>query len=405
VRADATTRTITLERPPTIHIGAGTAAGIGRFARARGIDRALVIASPFNADRIDRLGLACRVELFAGFDGEPDIATLTAARAVADRFQPELVVGFGGGSAMDLAKLVAVLSGSALAIDDVVGVGRTPARTALLAQVPTTAGTGSEAGTRALVSDLGRKTKLAVESPEMLADLVALDPTLAVTLPPAITAETGVDALAHCVEAFTSARAHPAIDFYALEGIRLIGRYLHRAVAHSDDLEARAGMAMAALYGGYCLGPVNTTAGHAIAYPLSTRHGVAHGRANAIIFPAYLRVQRRGGARADRQDAGSARLRSDRYRRTVRCRARFLSPAGHRHVDACGRYRRRRPRTDGNGGGVDPAVARQQSAHHHERRHSRHLRSGGLSAARPSRPNPSAPKALSGIHGLAKPVL
>jgi len=285
VRADATTRTITLERPPTIHIGAGTAAGIGRFARASGIDRALVIASPFNADRIDRLELACRIELFAGFDGEPDIATLTAARAVADRFQPELVVGFGGGSAMDLAKLVAVLSGSALAIDDVVGVGRTPARTALLAQVPTTAGTGSEAGTRALVSDLGRKTKLAVESPEMLADLVALDPTLAVTLPPAITAETGVDALAHCVEAFTSARAHPAIDFYALEGIRLIGRYLHRAVAHSDDLEARAGMAMAALYGGYCLGPVNTTAGHAIAYPLSTRHGVAHGRANAIIFP------------------------------------------------------------------------------------------------------------------------
>ena len=285
MRADATTRKITLERPPTIHIGAGTAAEIGRFARTRGIDRALVIASPFNADRIDRLELACRVELFAGFDGEPDIDTSTAARAAADRFQPELVVGFGGGSAMDLAKLVAVLSGSALAIDDVVGVGRTPARTALLAQVPTTAGTGSEAGTRALVSDLGKKTKLAVESPEMLADLVALDPTLAVTLPPAITAETGVDALAHCVEAFTSARAHPAIDFYALEGIRLIGRYLHRAVAHGDDLEARAGMAMAALYGGYCLGPVNTTAGHAIAYPLSTRHGVAHGRANAIIFP------------------------------------------------------------------------------------------------------------------------
>lgn len=283
--ADATTRKITLERPPTIHVGAGTAGQTGQFARARAVDRALVIASPFNADRIDRLELACRVELFAGLVGEPDLATLAAARATADRFQPDLVIGFGGGSAMDLAKLVAVLSGNAIAFEDVVGAGRTPARTVLLAQVPTTAGTGSEAGTRALVSDFGKKAKLAAESPEMLADLVAIDPTLAVTLPPAITAETGVDALAHCVEAFTSARSHPAIDFYAREGIRLIGRYLHRAVACGDDLEARTGMAMAALYGGYCLGPVNTTAGHAIAYPLSTRHGVAHGRANAIIFP------------------------------------------------------------------------------------------------------------------------
>ena len=285
MKADATTRPISLERPPTIHIGAGTAAEIGRFARARGVTRALVIASPFNADRIDRLELACRVELFAELDGEPDVAVLAAARAAADRFQPELVVGFGGGSAMDLAKLVAVLLGSALAIEDVVGVGRVPARTVLLAQVPTTAGTGSEVGTRALVSDHGKRAKLAVESSEMLADLAALDPMLAVTLPPAITAETGIDALAHCVEAFTSARAHPAIDFYAREGIRLIGRHLHRAVMQGDDLEARTGMAMAALYGGCCLGPVNTTAGHAIAYPLSTRHGIAHGRANAIIFP------------------------------------------------------------------------------------------------------------------------
>lgn len=279
-----TTRTITLEAPAAIKIGAGSAAEIGRFATARGVDRVLVVTGPFNAGRVDRLGLTCHVEVFADLEDEPDMATLAAARTAAERTRPDLVVGFGGGSAMDLAKLVAVLAGCDRTIGDMIG-KPLPARQVLLAQVPTTAGTGSEAGTRALVSDHGQSTKIAFESPEMLADLAVLDPTLAVTLPPDITAETGVDALAHCVEAFTSARAHPAIDLYAREGIRLIGRHLRRAVTHGDDLDARMGMAMAALYGGYCLGPVNTTAGHAIAYPLSTRHGVPHGRANAIIFP------------------------------------------------------------------------------------------------------------------------
>lgn len=281
-------RPIVIGSPAAIQIGPGTAAEVGRAAAARGIQRALVIADPFNSARVDLLALDCRVELFADLPGEPDTRMLEAARTLADGFEPDLVVGFGGGSAMDLAKLVAVLVGSTLTPADIVGVGRTPPRRTMLVQVPTTAGTGSEAGTRALVSDADTGAKLAVESPEMLADLVILDPHMTATLPPQLTAETGIDALAHCVESFTSARAHPVIDLYAREGIRLIGRYLLRAVQDGGDLEARTGMALAALYGGYCLGPVNTTAGHAIAYPLSTRHGIAHGRANAIIFPHTL---------------------------------------------------------------------------------------------------------------------
>jgi alcohol dehydrogenase class IV len=86
-------------------------------------------------------------------------------------------------------------------------------------------------------------------------------------MPASVTAATGVDALTHCVEAFTNRKAHPAIDLYALEGIRLVGRYLPRAIADGGDVLARAGMAMASLYGGICLGPVNTAAGHAVAYP------------------------------------------------------------------------------------------------------------------------------------------
>jgi alcohol dehydrogenase class IV len=122
----------------------------------------------------------------------------------------------------------------------------------------------------------------------MLADLAVVDPALTMSVPPAVTAATGVDALAHCTEGFTSKRAHPLIDLYALEGIRLVGRYLPRAVADGNDAEARAGLALASLYGGYCLGPVNTTAGHAVAYPLGTRHHVAHGLACAVIFPHTL---------------------------------------------------------------------------------------------------------------------
>jgi alcohol dehydrogenase len=122
----------------------------------------------------------------------------------------------------------------------------------------------------------------------MLADLAVVDPDLTMSVPPQVTAATGVDALAHCAEAFTSGKAHPTIDLYALEGIRLVGRYLGRAVKDGADREARAALSLASLYGGFCLGPVNTTAGHAVAYPLGTRHRIAHGLACAVIFPHTL---------------------------------------------------------------------------------------------------------------------
>ncbi|MEH2483988.1 alcohol dehydrogenase class IV [Nitrobacteraceae bacterium AZCC 2146] len=138
------------------------------------------------------------------------------------------------------------------------------------------------------MTDPVTQNKLAVQSRFMLADLAIVDPDLTMSVPPQITAATGVDAMAHCVEAFTSRKAHAAIDLYAIEGVRLVGRYLSRAVADGADREARAGLSLASLYGGFCLGPVNTTAGHAVAYPLGTRHHIAHGLACAVIFPHTL---------------------------------------------------------------------------------------------------------------------
>ncbi|GLK56666.1 alcohol dehydrogenase class IV [Methylopila capsulata] len=279
---------IEILRPNRIEFGSGAIASVARYAAERGFVRPLVVADAFNAARVDRLGLAGEIAVFGEVKPEPDLPNLEAALARASEARPDVVIGFGGGSAMDLAKLVAVLPGSGQTLKDVVGPEKVLGRAVGLIQVPTTAGTGSEGGTRALVTDPETQNKLAVQSRFMLADLAAVDPDLTMTVPPAVTAATGVDAMAHCVEAFTSRKAHPIIDLYALEGVRLVGRFLARAVADGSDGEARAGLALASLYGGFCLGPVNTTAGHAVAYPLGARHHIAHGLACALIFPHTL---------------------------------------------------------------------------------------------------------------------
>lgn len=279
---------IEIDRPARLAFGPGLVGTVGAWAREKGITRSLVVADAFNAARIGLLDLPGEVTVFGTVKPEPDIPNLEAALAMAEDARPQLVIGFGGGSAMDLAKLVAVLPGSGQKLREVVGPEKVAGRRVALAQVATTSGTGSEAGSRALITDPATRNKLAVQSRHMIADLAVVDPDLTLTVPPAVTAATGVDALAHCAEAFTSRKAHPLIDIYALEGIRLVGRFLARAVADGTDREARAGLALASLYGGFCLGPVNTTAGHAVAYPLGTRHHIAHGLACAVIFPHTL---------------------------------------------------------------------------------------------------------------------
>ncbi len=279
---------IEILRPTRLEFGPGRAPVVGEWAAERGLSRFLVVAGRSNAARVAALGLKGDVAVFGTVKPEPDIPNLEAALALASQVQADCVIGFGGGSALDLAKLVAVLPGSGQRIHDIVGPEKVKGRQVALVQVPTTAGTGSEAGTRALVTDPATQQKLAVQSRHMLADLAVVDPDLMLSVPRDVTAFTGVDALAHCVEAFTSKRAHPMVDLYVLEGIRLIGRHLPRAVADGNDREARAGLALASLYGGYGLGPVNTTAGHAVAYPLGTRHHLAHGLACALIFPHTL---------------------------------------------------------------------------------------------------------------------
>ena len=279
------TTPIELRRPALVHYGSGTLSKLADWVAEGGYKAPFVVVDPINAARLDALGLGT-VACFGDVVPEPGSDNLD--KAVAAATGADLVIGFGGGSAMDLAKLVAVMVGQDVDLGDISGPNRAPARKVGLVQIPTTAGTGSEVGTRALVTDPATNSKIATESPHMLADIAIIDPDLTMTVPAHVTAATGVDAMAHCVEAYTSKRAHPLIDGYALQGIELVGRYLKRAVDNGDDAEARAGLSLAAFYGGVCLGPVNTTAGHALSYPLGTRYKLPHGIANALIFPHVL---------------------------------------------------------------------------------------------------------------------
>lgn len=279
-------RPITLHQPRRLEIGANTAARVGDWAA--GAARIFVLATPHTAAFADRLGLKGKVTIFADIPGEPDIATFDAAMQAARAAQPDLVIGLGGGSVMDVAKLVAAMWNGTQTLSDVAGPNKVTARSTRLVQIATTAGTGSEAGIRALITDAEKGAKIAVESPHLIADLAVLDPTLTFSVPASVTAATGIDAMAHCVEAFTNRNAHPVIDGYARMGIALVGRYLSRAVRDGQDTEAREGMMLASFYGGICLGPVNTAAGHALAYPLGPQLNLPHGLANAIIFPHVL---------------------------------------------------------------------------------------------------------------------
>lgn len=278
-------QTITLNQPSVLEYGANSISRVGLFC---GSARTMVLTSPAVMHQVAKLGLQTEPEIYTDIPAESDDKALDAVLAFANSFQPEVVIGLGGGSVMDISKLVAVIWDKSQSLTDVAGPNRVNQKLSKLVLIPTTAGTGSEAGIRALVTNSETHGKIAVESPHMRADIVILDPTLTFSVPKAVTAATGVDAMAHCVEAYTSLKAHPMIDGFAERGMALVGEHLRACINNPEDTLAREGMMLASYYGGVCLGPVNTAAGHALAYPLSTQLSLPHGLANAIIFPHVL---------------------------------------------------------------------------------------------------------------------
>ncbi len=203
-------------------------------------------------------------------------------------FQPDTVLGIGGGSVLDIAKLLAALLENEQSVQDVVGNGLLKKRTKKLICAPATSGTGSEVSPNAILIDDADGQKKGIISPLLVPDLVLVDPVLSISVPPAVTAATGLDALTHCIEAYTNKFSNPFIDVFALEGIRLIAGNLVDAVYDGNNLVAREKLSMGSMQGGFCLGPVNTAAVHALAYPLGTMYHVAHGLSNAVLLPHVM---------------------------------------------------------------------------------------------------------------------
>lgn len=276
---------------PGLIAGTGSVAGLGEHLPS---GRCLLVT-----DRIVRkLGLAdaalaslgqAGIEpvIFDAVEQDPSLATLREALAAGRGC--DSVVGFGGGSPMDVAKLAAYLLGTGEDIDTLWGVGKAMGARLPLVQVPTTAGTGSEATAVAVIT-VGGSEKRGVNSPPLLADIAILDAELTLTMPRGVTAATGIDAMVHAIEAYTSARLkNPMSDLLAREALTLLAGNLLRAIERPDDLDARGAMLLGAHLAGVAFANAPVAGVHALAYPLGGHFHVPHGAANALMLTHVLR--------------------------------------------------------------------------------------------------------------------
>jgi alcohol dehydrogenase class IV len=285
---------ITLLQPPRVVFGNGCATQCAEYLAQRGLKRVLLISSTPVLPTIDAVLRALKehgvsVVHAQPVDREPTRELFEGILSAARAEKIDGVLGIGGGSVIDVAKLVAALFHGQQTVAEVFGINLLRSRELALVCLPTTAGTGAEVSPNAILLDEADELKKGVVSPHLVPDAAFVDPLLTLSVPPAVTAATGLDALTHCIEAYANKFAHPIVDTYALEGIKLISANLVRAVRDGRDLDARAALSLGSLYGGFCLGPVNTAAVHALAYPLGGRFRIAHGVSNALLLPHVLR--------------------------------------------------------------------------------------------------------------------
>ncbi|MED3881586.1 iron-containing alcohol dehydrogenase [Priestia megaterium] len=201
----------------------------------------------------------------------------------------DLLVGVGGGSALDIAKVLSIMLTNHEDVRNLVGIEKVKNAGVPTILVPTTSGTGSEVTYNAIFTDIRDKVKKGIVSPYLLPKVAIVDPELTLTVPPSVTAATGMDALVHAVESYTAIRAGELTDGIALQAIKLISRSLRKAVYNGKDLKAREDMAMGSLLAGISLGNAGVGAVHALAYPLGGKFKVPHGVANSLLLPFVMK--------------------------------------------------------------------------------------------------------------------
>ena len=289
--------------PTAIKFGAGRIAELGDACAQAGITRPLLVtdrglaALPVTAQTLDIMdagGLGRAI--FAEVDPNPTEVNLAAGVAAYKAGGHDGVIAFGGGSGLDLGKMVAFMAGQTRPLWDFEDIGdwwtRADAEAiAPIVAVPTTAGTGSEVGRASVVTNSETAEKKIIFHPKVLPSVVICDPELTVGMPPAITAGTGLDAFAHCVEAFSSPHYHPMSQGIAIEGMKLVIDNLPLAYADGADIDARANMMSAAAMGATAfqkgLGAI-----HALSHPIGAMYHTHHGTTNAVCMPAVLQLNR-----------------------------------------------------------------------------------------------------------------
>ncbi len=237
------------------------------------------------ATEFDAGGIICEFDY--SIVEEPTFAEFEILLERLRSFDADCVIGIGGGSVMDVAKLLAAQMKNSQTTDEIVGIGNLAERQTCMVCVPTTSGTGSEVSPNALFTNADG-SKVGVISPFLVPDAAYICPELTFSVPASITAATGIDALTHCLEAYANNFSHPMADVIAIEGIRLIAENLVQACKDGSNVDARTRVALGSVYGGMCLGPVNTGAVHALAYPLGTEFHIPHGLSNALLLPYVM---------------------------------------------------------------------------------------------------------------------
>jgi alcohol dehydrogenase class IV len=289
--------------PNKVVFGLGAATAVATEARQLGADNALIVTDPGVVEAgllqpiIDVLQAAgLRHALFDRVIPEPPARLVDEGNELCRSERCNLVIGIGGGSSMDVAKGIAVMAGNEGSVLDVCGQDMVKKRGIPKILMPTTAGTGSEITRVLVITDEAENTKKVVFSSFTLAEVGIVDPLLTLSMPPKVTAESGMDALVHAIETFVSALATPFSDILAERPIAWIARYLPAAWAKGSNIEARYHMSLAATVAGMAFASGGVGAVHGLSYPLGTNYHMSHGRANAILLPHVMRYNIPGNA-------------------------------------------------------------------------------------------------------------
>ncbi|MGB9627735.1 MAG: iron-containing alcohol dehydrogenase [Thermodesulfobacteriota bacterium] len=289
------TKIISLRSPHLILAGIGASERLGQEAKGIGAKRVLLVTdqgiidsgvAEKIQDQLKKEGM--EVEIFKEVLPDPDIANAEACIERAKKGKYELIVGLGGGSPMDIASVTSVMLTNPGTIYDYFGINlvKNPGIPTIL--IPTTAGTGAEVTPNAILTDTKEKLKKAIVSPYILPRIAIVDPLLTLSMPPSVTSSSGIDALTHAIESYTSNNSTILTDLFAKEAIVMIGQSLRTAVANGNHLEARYDMSIGSLYAGISLANAGVTAVHALAYPLGGQFNIPHGIANGLLLPYVM---------------------------------------------------------------------------------------------------------------------